>query len=85
MKTLSMEIDEYSMEKGWNATLPEDYYDQYEQVCYSYKIGNDEYKIYVYYESATEIYMTCCINNEELFEKDILSFDQFIESLPVIS
>ncbi len=81
---LSKEINEYAIQKmGWDAKLPNNYYDEYEQICYSYKKENNEYNIYTYYEADNKVYISCYINDKFIFEKDVTSLEDFIECLQV--
>jgi hypothetical protein len=81
---LSKEIDEYAIEKmGWDVRLPDNYQYEYEQMCYSYKKGNNEYSIYTYYEADDKVYISCYMNNKFIFEKDIRTLEDFIKCIRI--
>jgi len=81
---LSKEIDEYAIQKmGWDARLPDNYQYEYEQICYFYKKGNNEYIIYTYYDEDDKIYISCYMNDKFIFEKDIRRLEDFIECIRI--
>lgn len=82
MSSVSMQIQKYAIEKDWEIILPKDYYNEYEQVSYSYKNGNDKYRIDTYYESENETYIRFYINDILSFDKDIFTLEKFIQCLP---
>jgi len=61
--------------------LPNDYYDEYEQITFIYRNENDEYSISAYYQADDEVFISCYINDKFIFENDVNSLEEFIECL----